>query len=436
MADFPSLESSKVSVVGLGYIGLPLCYYLYSKTSLTVIGYDIDRKRIDNIASGMDHTGFIEATSGADDFTRNAILTSDKSDLADSDIFIITVPTPIDIHKNPDLNALISATATVKDAIESSKIGGKTSKRIIIFESTVYPLCTQEVCLPILGAGILDEKVDFEICYSPERLSPGKNSKTLPEISKVVSSNSLQCSNWLKEFYSLFIDANIHIASSIKVAEASKILENVQRDVNIALMNEVSILFNRIDIDIYEVLKMANTKWNFLPFTPGLVGGHCIGVDPYYLLYQSRRFECDMRLIESSRNINQNMTGYIARSIAKNYHRKTLASISSTRVLMLGATFKPNCSDFRNSQQIILANLLRDYGFDVDLCDYHAINQNVPNIAIEPSGFYNMIIFALRHDKYVKDLHQYIDMHSSPSPTAFIVDLQDMIPPEMSDLSL
>ena len=350
------VDPTRVAVIGLGYVGLPLAVGCSSKYDVT--GFDAKPSRIADLRSGHDST--LEVPD-ADLAEVRVHFTSDPSDLADATVFIVTVPTPIDDAKQPDLAPLKSASATVGRALKP----GDT----VIYESTVYPGCTEEVCVPILEAESgLTFNEDFTVGYSPERINPGDHTHRLPDIKKVTSGSTPEAAEFIDNLYASIITAGTHRASSIRVAEAAKVIENTQRDVNIALVNELAVLFNTLDIDTREVLEAAGTKWNFLPFRPGLVGGHCIGVDPYYLTHKAQQVGHHPEVILAGRRINDSMGGYVADQLILAMARKGLA-IASNRILILGLAFKENCPDLRNTRVVDIINRLRQYGVEVDVCD-------------------------------------------------------------------
>jgi UDP-N-acetyl-D-galactosamine dehydrogenase len=382
----------KISVSGLGYVGLPLA--LEFAKYFPVIGFDIREDRIKMMKKGEDpsHELFPEEFMG-----KNIQFTADPNDLKEASFHIIAVPTPIDDHNLPDLTMLLNATSLV----------GKQLKRedCVVFESTVYPGCTEEECIPLLEkeSGLSCGK-DFKVGFSPERINPGDREHTLIKIVKVVSGCDDEALEFISKTYEIIIEAGIHRAGSIKVAEAAKIIENTQRDINIAFMNELSIIFNRMNINTYEVLEAASTKWNFLKFSPGLVGGHCIGVDPYYLSYKARELGYHARIINSGRFVNDSMGAYIAKQTVK----KIIAqkkNISEAKVLILGVTFKENVSDIRNSKVVDMINEFVSFGVKVDIIDPNANMQEVK----KEFGFelkkkigkgYDAIVLAVNHKEY------------------------------------
>lgn len=383
----------QLAVIGLGYVGLPLA--LAFARHLRVIGYDIDEIRLQKLRAGMDPGGEMKT----EDFKEKDILfTSSPEDLQAASFYIITVPTPIDRHNQPDLTALLSATRQVATVLKAGDY--------VVYESTVYPGCTEEECIPLLEAvsGLSAEK-DFKVGYSPERINPGDREHTLANTVKIISGIDTQTVDVLEKVYGLIVEAGLHRAPSVKVAEAAKIIENTQRDVNIALMNELSIIFDRMGVNTFEVLKAAGTKWNFQPFSPGLVGGHCIGVDPYYMVYKARELNYHPKMINSGRFVNDSMGGYIGKKIVK----KMIAqgkNILGARALVMGLTFKEDVSDIRNSKVVDIVNELKDYGMEVDVTDPYASPEEVQklygfSLAAEPRGKYDAVIVAVAHKKYL-----------------------------------
>jgi UDP-N-acetyl-D-glucosamine/UDP-N-acetyl-D-galactosamine dehydrogenase len=395
--DFRNRNKS-IAVIGLGYVGLPIAIE-FAKI-FKVIGFDIKKSRIEQLRKGIDSTRETEPSVFKNldiDFT------SEIESVKDAVFFIIAVPTPIDEFKKPDLSLLLSATKTVASILKKGDI--------VVYESTVYPGCTEEDCVPILEQiSGLEYLSDFKVGYSPERINPGDKEHTLSKITKVVSACDEESLQLISEVYSSVIDAGIYKASSIKVAEAAKIIENTQRDVNIGLMNELSKIFDKMNINTYEVLEAANTKWNFLNFAPGLVGGHCIGVDPYYLSYKASQLGYHAQIINSGRYVNDSMGNYIAKQAIK----KLIAlgvEIRSAKALIMGITFKENVSDIRNSKVVDIYNELKSYGLEnIEVVDPLADEKEVLkeyNIELKDKiGFdYDLIIMAVNHNHY-KDLDE------------------------------
>lgn len=387
-------KEKKLAVIGLGYVGLPLA--IAFARHFSVIGYDIDEERLALLNKGIDPGNELdrEAFLGKD-----ITFTSSPEILREASFYIIAVSTPIDRHNQPDLRALLSATDTVARLLKTGDY--------IVYESTVYPGCTEEDCLPLLeNISGLQVGKDFKIGYSPERINPGDKKHTLSNTIKIISAGDQESLAVVEKVYSSIIEAGLHRAPSIKVAEAAKIIENTQRDVNIALMNELSIIFDRMGINTFDVLTAAGTKWNFQPFSPGLVGGHCIGVDPYYLVYKARELNYHPKMINSGRFVNDSMGGYIGKKIVK----KMIAqgkNILGARALVMGLTFKENVSDIRNSKVVDIINELKDYGMEVDVTDPYASSEDVKReygltLKQEPGTDYDAIIVAVSHKDYLK----------------------------------
>jgi UDP-N-acetyl-D-glucosamine/UDP-N-acetyl-D-galactosamine dehydrogenase len=350
-------QEPTIAVIGLGYVGLPLAVE-FGKIRPT-LGFDIDSRRVGALQGGVDHT--LEVGAEELGLARQLRLSSDAADLREAGIFIVTVPTPVDDAKRPDVSALLKASQTVGAALNVGDI--------VIYESTVFPGCTEEVCVPVLErVSGLKYNVDFFCGYSPERINPGDKEHRLPTILKVTSGSTPEIAYKVDALYREIITAGTYRASSIKVAEAAKVIENTQRDVNIALMNELSLIFHRLDIDTTEVLQAAGTKWNFLPFRPGLVGGHCIGVDPYYLTHKAQQLGYHPEVILSGRRINDQMGSFVAENVVKLMLAKGIQLLGS-KVLMMGLAFKENCPDIRNTRAIDIVAALRGYSIDVDIYD-------------------------------------------------------------------
>ena len=401
----------KVAVIGLGYVGLPLA--VESGKTYSTIGFDINPERIEELLVGKDRTLEISPEELAT--ATKLRVTSDPNQLEEANFFIITVPTPINEFKQPDLGPLESASQTVGMFLKKGDV--------VIYESTVYPGCTEEVCVPILERGSgLRFNSDFFGGYSPERINPGDKGRRITDIKKVTSGSTPEVAQTIDKFYNSIIPAGTHKASSIKVAEASKVIENSQRDINIAFVNELAIIFNKIGIDTHEVLEAAQTKWNFLPFKPGLVGGHCIGVDPYYLTHKAQSLGHNPEIILSGRRINDNMGEHIASRIIKSLiaHGKNPAE---SNALVLGITFKENCPDIRNTKVIDIIDELRSYNVDVEVYDPLPIKEEVKEtysleLIDEIKSGYDAIILAVAHDEF-KSLPW--DMIKTNKPVVFDV---------------
>jgi UDP-N-acetyl-D-glucosamine/UDP-N-acetyl-D-galactosamine dehydrogenase len=385
-------KEAKLAVIGLGYVGLPIALEFARK--IKVIGFDINAKRVEMMRNNIDPSNELESKDfeGCDIY-----FTADIEELREANFYIVAVPTPIDDGRMPDLGPVLAASKTV----------GKVLKKgdFVVYESTVYPGCTEEDCIPVLEEiSGLKFKDDFKVGYSPERINPGDKEHTLRSIVKVSSGCDPDSAETIAKVYELVVDAGVHRASSIKVAEAAKIIENTQRDVNIALINELSIIFNRMGINTYEVLEAAGTKWNFLNFRPGLVGGHCIGVDPYYLTHKAKQLGYHAQIINSGRFVNDSMGGYVAKQTVKKMIAKG-KNIGQCRVLIMGATFKENVSDIRNSKVVDVLNELVSFSVKVDVIDPHASSGDVFeeygfSLADETSTDYDAVIVAVNHDEY------------------------------------
>lgn len=386
-------KKTKIAVVGLGYVGLPIALAFAKKTS--VIGFDVNAHKVKQLTNHFDETGEVAASyfEGCD-----IHFTDQVADLKQATFFIIAVPTPIDQSSSPDLSYLISASKIVGQAL---KFGD-----YVVYESTVYPGCTEEDCIPILEhVSGLRYKVDFQVGYSPERINPGDPDHKFEQIVKVVSGGSPEATQVISRVYQLVVEAGVFEATSIKVAEAAKVIENTQRDLNIALMNELSLIFDRMNINTYEVLEAARTKWNFLPFLPGLVGGHCIGVDPYYLTHKARTLGYQPKVILSGRDINDAMGAYVAKRLVQlMLQQKNLAN--NLKVLVLGFTFKENVRDIRNSKVADIVRELHSFHIETDIVDILANPEEVEkeygyHLAKQPSSQYDAVILAVPHAQYL-----------------------------------
>jgi UDP-N-acetyl-D-galactosamine dehydrogenase len=385
-------KKKKLAVIGLGYVGLPIALEFAGK--IDVIGFDISEPRVEKMRKGIDPSGEL----GPEMFKNRSIeFTTSLEKLAEASFFIVTVPTPIDEHNLPDLKPILGATTTI----------GKVLKQgdYVVYESTVYPGCTEEDCVPILEElSGLKCKTDFKVGYSPERINPGDTEHTITRIPKVVSGIDDETLEEVAKVYQIIVMAGVHKAPSIKVAEASKIIENTQRDVNIALMNELSIIFNKMGINTYDVLEAAGTKWNFIRFQPGLVGGHCIGVDPYYLTYKAQELGYHAQVINSGRYVNDSMGFYVAKQTVK----KIIAAgkdVSKSKVLVMGATFKENVEDIRNSKVADVVKELTSYGVSVEVTDPKANSEELKHeygfeLVKNIGKNYDAIIIAVNHNEY------------------------------------
>ncbi len=385
----------KIAVIGLGYVGLPLAHAFSEKYE--VVGFDIAQWRIDELNSGVDRTLELSDDQVKEALAHGMKFTKDLEEIADCNVYIVTVPTPIDKHKKPDLTPLIKASESI----------GKVLKKddIVIYESTVYPGATEEECVPVLEkfSGMKFNE-DFFCGYSPERINPGDKEHTVTKILKVTAGSTPETGLKVDDLYASVITAGTHLAPSIKVAEAAKVIENSQRDINIAFVNELAIIFNKLDIDTEAVLEAAGTKWNFLPFRPGLVGGHCIGVDPYYLTHKAQEVGYNPEIILAGRRLNDNMGMYVANQVLKLMIQKE-HKVAGAKVLVLGITFKENCPDIRNSRVIDVIQELKEFGTDVEVYDPWADAEEVKREygldLVDPlNGKYNAVVLAVAHDKF------------------------------------
>ncbi|MDF1675685.1 MAG: nucleotide sugar dehydrogenase [Vicingaceae bacterium] len=418
-------KETKIAVIGLGYVGLPIALEFARK--MKVVGFDINQKRVDMMRNNIDPSEELEpaAFEGCD-----IHFTADLNDLKDVTFFVVAVPTPIDKHNLPDLSPLIGASKTVGQALKKGDY--------VVYESTVYPGCTEEDCIPVLEeVSGLKFRDDFMVGYSPERINPGDTTHTLTNVTKVVSGCCAESLEEIAKVYESVVTAGVHRAASIKVAEAAKIIENTQRDVNIALVNELSIIFNKMGINTYDVLEAAGTKWNFLKFFPGLVGGHCIGVDPYYLTYKAKEFGYHAQIINSGRFVNDSMGGYVAKQTVK----KIIASgknIVEAKVLVMGATFKEDVSDIRNSKVADVVNEFISFGAKVEVVDPYANSEDLKHeygfgLIEKPSGNYDAVVVAVNHEDYKSLDENYFKSISSSK--GVLVDLKGIFRGKIKELT-
>jgi UDP-N-acetyl-D-galactosamine dehydrogenase len=421
----------KIAVIGLGYVGLPLAVELGKKYPVT--GYDINEKRIEELQSGIDRTREMDGESLANvtkqfGHSGNGLtFSSNVSSIQDCTIYIVTVPTPLTKFKTPDLNPLLNASETVGSVLKKGDI--------VVYESTVYPGCTEEDCVPVLEkCSGLRYNEDFFCGYSPERINPGDKKNTLTTVRKVVSGSNEEVTEVIDNLYASVIQAGTFRASSIKVAEAAKAIENAQRDVNISFVNELSLMFDKMGIDTQEVLEAAATKWNFLRFTPGLVGGHCIGVDPYYLLHKSQCLGYNPQVILSGRSINDEMGRFVAQKTVKLMIGKEIKILKS-KALVLGFTFKENCPDTRNTKVIDVVSELKDFGIEVDVYDPHACRENVlaeygiELLARQPDmTVYQALVLAVAHDAF-----RALDFTFVRNQPVVLFDVKGVLPVELVD---
>jgi UDP-N-acetyl-D-galactosamine dehydrogenase len=419
------LENTKIGIIGLGYVGLPLAVEFGKKYK--VVGLDINDKRIKELQSGFDNTLEVNKQELAE--AKFLKYTTSILDLTECNVYVVTVPTPINQHKQPDLTPLLKASEAIGKVLKTNDI--------VIYESTVYPGATEEDCVPILEqqSGLTFNK-NFYAGYSPERINPGDKEHRVTNILKVTSGSTPETAEFVDELYKSIITAGTYQASSIRVAEAAKVIENTQRDVNIALINELALLFNRMNIDTEEVLRAAGTKWNFLPFRPGLVGGHCIGVDPYYLTHKAQSIGYTPQIILSGRRINDGMGKYVVSQVIKLMLKKRI-HVQQAKILMMGLTFKEDCPDLRNTRVIDMIEEFQDYGADVDVYDPWVDKQeakheyDISPIESPQVGQYDAIVIAVAH-------HQFKQMSSDQikaftKSNAVIFDIKYILPAETAD---
>lgn len=423
-----NLADIKLAIIGLGYVGLPLAVEFGRKRP--VRGFDINQRRIEELASGKDFT--LETTSEELRAATHLTFTTDPNDLRDCNCYIVTVPTPIDEHKQPDLTPLIRASETV----------GKVLKKgdIVIYESTVYPGCTEEDCTPVLEKySGLKFNQDFFCGYSPERINPGDKEHRVTSIKKVTSGSTPEIADLVDRLYGEIIVAGTHKAESIKIAEAAKVIENTQRDLNIALINELAVIFNKMGIDTEAVLKAAGSKWNFLPFRPGLVGGHCIGVDPYYLTHKAQAIGYHPEIILAGRRLNDSMGTYVVAQLVKTMTKKRVL-VDGANVLVMGLTFKENCPDLRNTRVVDIISELKDYNCTVHVYDPWAApdearhEYGITPIAHPETGAYDAIILAVAHQQF-KDMGS-AAVRALGKPNAVLYDLKYVFAAQETDLRL
>ncbi|MDD5036586.1 MAG: Vi polysaccharide biosynthesis UDP-N-acetylglucosamine C-6 dehydrogenase TviB [Methylococcaceae bacterium] len=420
-----SVSDSKLGIIGLGYVGLPLAVEFGKH--LDTVGLDINVQRIEELKTGVDRS--LECSTEELAASPRLSYTHDLSELKDCNVYVVTVPTPIDDHKRPDLTPLVKASESV----------GKVLNRgdVVIYESTVYPGATEEVCVPILEAlSGMKFNQDFYCGYSPERINPGDKEHRVVNIKKITSGSTPEVADFVDELYRRIIVAGTHKASSIKVAEAAKVIENTQRDVNIALINELAILFHRLGLNTLEVLEAAGSKWNFLPFRPGLVGGHCIGVDPYYLTHKAQEIGYQPEIILAGRRINDGMGEYVVQRLVKLMNRKRI-HVCRSNILILGLTFKENCPDIRNTRVIDIIKELQDYNVEVDVydpwADAHETHEEygIDLISEPKQGHYDAVIVAVAHQEF-RDLGVE-KIRALGKPESVIFDVKYILPKDQVD---
>jgi len=421
-------NESKIAVVGLGYVGLPLAVEFGKKYK--TIGFDIDEDRLIELRDGNDST--FEVTKEELEASTKLFFSSKLADLRTCNIYIVTVPTPVDIHNQPDLSLLVKASETIASVLSEGDI--------VIYESTVYPGATEEVCVPVLEkTSNLSFNVDFFVGYSPERINPGDKKHRLTSILKITSGSTPDIAEKIDKLYQSIVTAGTYKVSSIKVAEAAKVIENTQRDVNIALINELSLIFNRLGIDTEEVLNAAGTKWNFLPFRPGLVGGHCIGVDPYYLTYKAESVGYNPEIILAGRRLNDGMGAYVSSQLVKALMAKGI-NIANSRVLVMGLAFKENCPDLRNSKVLDIIFELESFSMEVDCYDpwvdpIECKNEYDIRLLEEPDvGKYDAVLIAVAHQQFIDMGEEKI--RALGKSDHIIYDLKYILDSEASDLRL
>ncbi|MFC2186720.1 Vi polysaccharide biosynthesis UDP-N-acetylglucosamine C-6 dehydrogenase TviB [Fulvivirgaceae bacterium LMO-SS25] len=419
-----STSNKKIGIIGLGYVGLPLAVE-FGKIR-EVIGFDINKERVVELNKGFDRTLEVDGEELKE--AQHLSFTSQLEDIKECQIYIVTVPTPVDDFKNPDLTPLLKASEMIGTILKQGDI--------VIYESTVYPGCTEEDCVPMLQkySGLLFNQ-DFFCGYSPERINPGDKVNRLPTIKKVTSGSTPDIAEEVDQLYKQIITAGTHKAASMKVAEAAKVVENSQRDVNISFMNELSLIFDRMGIDTLDVLEAAGTKWNFLPFRPGLVGGHCISVDPYYLTQKSESLGYYPEVILSGRRINDNMGVFIANKVVKLMVQKG-DKIKDSRALILGITFKENCPDIRNTKVVDIVRELSNFSMNVDVYDPYALKDEVKheygiNLVEKPTGSYNAIILAVAHEEF-----KTLDIDALKNTYSVVFDIKGMLPKDKVDARL
>ena len=447
-APLPPLATCTVAMIGLGYVGLPLavefakpqtCRRTGVMLRRRVIGFDINTQRLSELRAGHDRTN--ETSAAELQVAQLLEFTNDPALLAEADVFVVTVPTPIDSAKRPDLTPLEKASATVGKALKARAAQGASTLPVVIYESTVYPGATEEVCVPILE---LESGLRFNegfVCgYSPERINPGDSEHKLTTITKVTSGSTPEAAAWVDGFYGSIIEAGTHLAPSLKVAEAAKVIENTQRDLNIALVNELAIIFRQMGIDTLDVLEAAGTKWNFLPFRPGLVGGHCIGVDPYYLTHKAEQLGYHPQVVLAGRRINDGMGRWLAEQLVLGLAQRRLPVVG-TRVLVLGLTFKENCPDLRNTKVVDLIEGLERYGMEVQVVDPWVdlkeaqreygltVTADIPSEAS-----HGAVVAAVAHRQFAElELEQWQQLLT---PSGVLLDLKGIVPRELGALRL
>jgi UDP-N-acetyl-D-galactosamine dehydrogenase len=445
MIKLPCLDTCTVAVIGLGYVGLPLAVELANskynvrtgrQLSRNIIGFDINNKRIAQLLSGIDSTGEISAIELQAAISNNLNISSNAGDLISADVFLVTVPTPVDSSNRPDLTALKSATTMISEVLREKENMQTPSSSIIIYESTVYPGATLEVCVPLLNRSGLEFNKQYFCGYSPERINPGDPTHRFTSITKVTSGSNPEVAQWVDEFYGSVVNAGTYKASSIEVAEAAKVIENTQRDLNIALVNELSLICQLMGIDTLDVIDAASTKWNFMPFKPGLVGGHCIGVDPYYLTYKAEQMGYYPEVVLSGRRINDNMSNCLCQAILNKMACAGMV-IKGSKILVLGVGFKENCPDIRNSKVFDLLACLDRYMINLTVVDPLADPEEVKrmhNRHIQKNlpicQAFDVVVVAVAHDAFMSFTMQ--DWRSLLIEGAIVFDIKGIVPRELN----
>ncbi|WP_424405549.1 Vi polysaccharide biosynthesis UDP-N-acetylglucosamine C-6 dehydrogenase TviB [Pasteurella sp. PK-2025] len=422
------ISNLKIGIIGLGYVGLPLAVEFGKK--VPTVGFDINTRRIKELSEFQDYT--LEVSQQDLKEAKKLVYTSDLKTLKECNFFIVTVPTPIDDYKQPDLKPLIKASETIGKVLKNGDV--------VVYESTVYPGATEEICIPVLEktSGLVFNQ-DFFVGYSPERINPGDKEHRVTNILKITSGSTEEIANYIDQVYRLIIQAGTHKAPTIKVAEAAKVIENTQRDVNIALINELTLIFNKMGIDTEDVLKAAGTKWNFLPFRPGLVGGHCIGVDPYYLTHKAQSIGLHPEIILAARRLNDRMGEYVATQLIKEMVKKDIPVVNS-KILVMGLSFKENCPDIRNTKIIDLVNALKEYDIDIDIYDpWVDKSEAEEEYGLTPvseikTNSYDAIVIAVAHQQF-KEMSE-DDFKQLGKETFVLYDLKYVLNKSQTDIRL
>ena len=450
--NYPDLNECTIAIIGLGYVGLPLAIEFSKKQSCfisgkilkrKIIGFDINLERLKELKNGLDSTNEVDSEELLN--TNFLDLTNKVESIAKADVFIVTVPTPIDGFKNPDLNPLKKASSTVAKALKIRSHSRSKTTPIIIYESTVYPGTTQEICIPLIEkeSGLFCDisKNDAFACgYSPERINPGDKKHRLKDIIKITSGSNINAAKWIDLFYGSIIHAGTHLTKDIKTAEAAKIIENTQRDINIALMNELAIIFKLLDIDTLDVIKAASTKWNFIKFQPGLVGGHCIGVDPYYLTYKAQSLGYSPKIILSGREINDNMSKWTAEQLILGLIKKNIP-ISNAKILILGFTFKENCPDIRNTKVYDFIKIIEEYNLEFEIIDPWVNPKVVKKVykldikrKVPKNIKYDAVVCTVAHKNFIKMTS--LEWGDLVKEKGIIFDLKGIVPRELNPLRI